>query len=81
MPRVKLAVPDLEAMLLGRAVQQKRTDTEMAAVIGVTRPCYSRYKKNLLDHLSYRQTIAVCKYLGVSLEEFASTVRLPHSAE
>ena len=77
MPKVNyIGTPDLGALLLGMAERQGVTDSEIAIQLGVTRQTYTNWKKDPLRSMSFNSVIKLCKYLGLSLEDFAATIPL-----
>lgn len=78
MPKVKyISAPDLGAFIIGTAFTKGIKDTDITNLFGVSSTTYSRWKKDLLDNLSFKQLIALCKLCGITKSDLIRFVPLP----
>lgn len=82
MPKVKyISAPDLGSYIIGTARTKGIKDKGIRDMFGVSSTTYSRWKKDLLDNLSFKQLIALCKLCGITKREFISFVSLPEKKD
>lgn len=82
MPKVKyISAPDLGAFIIGNAITKGIKDADIRNLFGVSSTTYSHWKKDLLDNLSFKQLIALCKLCGITKREFISFVPLPEAKD
>lgn len=77
MPRTRpLLPPDLGSLIIGAAMAQSRNDSDLAAILGISRQSFNSKKKHLLDKLSFNDIIKLCRELGITREQLINLVYL-----